>query len=94
MDWAMAARRTDGDRWGCGHVDGWDCGRELDGGGQAGAAAARWTEEPTAASCSRDDSRVASAAIRRTEAVAATRRTHGAATARQKVVSMSRDRKR
>ena len=42
-----------------GHVDGWGCSRELDGGGQAGAAAAGWTEEPTAASCSRDDTSAA-----------------------------------
>ena len=55
IDWVMAARRLDENRWGCSHVDGRGCSRKLDGGGQARAAAAGWTEEPTAASCSRDD---------------------------------------
>ena len=44
-------------------MDGWGCGRELDGGGPAGAAATKWTEEPTAAICGCDGSRVASATI-------------------------------
>ena len=57
----------DENRWGCGYVDRWGWSRELDGGCQAGAAAAGWTEDPTAASCSRDDSRVASAAIQMKE---------------------------
>jgi len=63
----MAARRLDENRWGCGHVDGWGCSRELDGGYQAEAAAAGWTEEPTAASCSRDVSRGSVSCIRMKE---------------------------
>ena len=38
----MAVRQTDEGRWGCGHMDGWGYGRELDGGGQDGAVAARF----------------------------------------------------
>ena len=56
-DWAIAAGRTGEDRWGCGHIDGWGRGRELDGGGLAGASADRWTGEPTTSSHGRDDRR-------------------------------------
>ena len=64
-------------------MDGWGCGRELNGGGQAGAAAAGWTVEPKTASSSYGNSRVASAAIQIEDGFN-----------QQKVESMSQDKKR